>query len=30
MIEDKERFIEDYMDHNIFTLAPSTREMIRD
>ena len=30
MIEDKERFIENYMDHSIFTLDSSMREMIRD
>jgi len=30
MIEDKERFIEDYMDRSIFTLDSSMREMIRD
>ena len=30
MIEDKEKFIEQYMSHTIFTIGPSTREMIRD
>ena len=30
MIEDKEKFIEDYMDYNIFTLGSSMRELIRD
>lgn len=30
MMEDKEKFIKDYMNYNIFTLGSNMRELIRD